>query len=386
MNENDEITKLWQIKWKTNLSRNIEEFSKVIDDDAVFEKYFGERYVEKLTNKSKELSRTIIKLGLIYTILMLSLFASQNISNSEFEVFGYGFKNLGNYKEFLLFLAAVISPISAILAAYQKYINSLVKECLKKLSPDENIRKFYSHRFIDEYFDSLINAKPSESSSWHGFSVFLIVAFGLLLLFLMFTLIASSFFIQIYVIYDVINKPSLSYYINLFVITFAITSISLSWLVSIIQFPIPEVDRSNVLKLSKIKDEDPEKYQEIMRKLASESAKKEARSLIVLYAIIYILSFSLIAMQWYPSSFDNLTYFLGKAIPGAFLVMFFANEILGFIFRQGRAWYFRNYPDGADKNMRVYGKIEKIFLLIKILVPLIMSSGYAFYTLMEKHA
>lgn len=40
--EHDGLTKLRQIKWRTNLSRRIDDFSKVISDDSVFEKYFGE--------------------------------------------------------------------------------------------------------------------------------------------------------------------------------------------------------------------------------------------------------------------------------------------------------------------------------------------------------
>jgi hypothetical protein len=377
----DDITELRQIKWKTNLSRNLEDFSNVISDDTVFEKYFGVEYVEKLTHKSKELSGTIIKLGLVYTILMLSLFASQNVNNSEFEVFGYGFKNLNNYKEFLLFLATVISPISAIFIAYQKYLNSLAKECLKKLSPDTNIRKFYSYRFIDEYFDGLLNAKPRESNSWHAFSVFIIISFGLVLLFLFFTLVISSFLIQIYVIYDVVTKPTLSYYMNLFVVTFAITSIAFSWLTSIIQLPMPEIDYSNYSKLSEIEEQDPEKYKEIMKKLAIESSKKEARSLIILYAIIYIVSFSVIAIQWYPSSLNNLYYFIGKAMPGAFFVMLLANTLLGYMHKKGLIWFFRSYPDESMDRLSIYGRMKNIFLLIKIAITVCMSVGYAFYSL-----
>ncbi|MDD2830120.1 MAG: hypothetical protein PHW18_11145 [Sulfuricurvum sp.] len=380
-NVDDEIFTLRQLKWKTNLSRNIEKFSEIINDEKVFNKYFGEQYVDKLTQKSKELLRNIIKLGLIYTVLMLSLFASQNISNSEFEVFGFGFKNLGNYKEFLLFLAAVISPISAILVAYQKYINALIKECIKKLIPDDNIRKFYTHIYIDEYSDGLINIDPIPSNSLHGFSVFMMVSFVLVLIFLFLTLLAGSFLIQINVIYDVATKPSSSHYINLFVIIFSITSILFSWIVSIIQLPMPEIDRSNYYKLSKIKDEDPEKYQDIMIKLGKESSKKEERSSLISHTIIYTITFSAIAIRWYPDSLINLSYFLEYAMPGAFIVIFSAYIILKYIRKQGLSWLFRKYPNSTDERLQIYSRMEKIFLLIKIVIPIFMSTAYAFYAL-----
>jgi hypothetical protein len=110
---NDEIKKLRQLKWKTHLSNQVEEFSEVICDDKVFDKYFGESYIEKLASKSREITKTVLKLGVVYTVLMLSLFAFHKTPESEFEIFGYGFKNIGAYKELLLFLAVSISPITA---------------------------------------------------------------------------------------------------------------------------------------------------------------------------------------------------------------------------------------------------------------------------------
>src|SRR4030065_309949 len=183
----EEIKKLREVRWKTHLSKRVQEFSEVISDDGVFEKYFGESYVDKLTSRAREITKLVFKLGVIYTALMLSLFASHNIGQSEFEVFGYGFKNLGTYKELLLLLAVSISPITAVLMGYQKYINALVTECLKKLAPDANVRKFYSYTFIDDYFDGLTSRNLGASTYWHG-SVRLITArFGLTLLFLLIT-------------------------------------------------------------------------------------------------------------------------------------------------------------------------------------------------------
>lgn len=380
-NEDIDITKLKQIKWKTNLSRNIDNFLEVISDEQVFKKYFSEVYVEKLVIKSKEIGRISIKLGIVYTLLMLSLFASQNITESEFEIFGYGFKNIGHYKEFLLFLAAAISPISAILVAYQKYINNLIKECIKKLVPNENIRKFYSHRYLDEYWDALIISKPISSNRLHKFSLFMMFLFGLLLFSLFFTLLAGSFLIQINVIYDVIINPASSYYINLFVVIFAISSILFSWIVSIIQLPMPEIDNSNYVKLIALEKENPEQYKENMKKLANESSRKEAFSLIILHSIVFTVTFSTIAIWMYPSILSEISLFLGKAMSGAFMVMFFSNQILGFIRKKGIHWFFYKYPNESDERLAVFIKVEKYFLLIKLLVPLTISIIYSLYVL-----
>lgn len=221
----EENLQLKKIKWKSNISRLQEEFSEIIEDDDIFEKYFGEEYLEKLVNKSKSIMQTVIKLGLVYTVLMLSLFATQYSSTSDFEIFGYGFRNLSQYKELFLFLATIVSPISAVLLAYRNYIDALIKECLYKLSPDVKMRKFYSQKFISDYLDPLIDIKAREYSYPHFFPKALLTVFIVVFFFLFLTLLAGSFFVQISVIYDVIVNPALSKYINLFVISFAIASI-----------------------------------------------------------------------------------------------------------------------------------------------------------------
>ncbi len=377
----EEITKLREIRWKTHLSQRVQEFTDVISDDEVFEKYFGKPYLEKLTSKSKDITRLLFKLSVIYTVLMLSLFASHNISESEFEVFGYGFKNLGSYKELLLFLAVSISPVTAVLYAYQKYINALATECLKKLAPEASIRKFFSYTFIDDYFDGLITRNIGSSTYWHGSVTLLTAVFALTLLFLLITLVAGSFFIQISVIYDVATKPAVSQYVNLFVLVYAITSILFSWLISIMQFPMPEIDLSNYSRLSKIEKNEPNRYKELMRKIAAESSKKEAISIIISSFVIYMLIFTASVFYWHPSSLDDLTFILGKGMLGAFIVLFFSNVLMGFIRKRVLVWFFRNYPEDDPNRLEVFGKVQKLLLLNRIIVPAAMSFGYAFYAL-----
>ena len=180
---NDELIKLRQIKWRTNISRLQDEFSELISDDNVFEKHFGERYVDILANRYRAITQTIIKLVVVYTIVMLSLFASQNSSESDFVFFGYGFKNLANHKELLLFIAAIILPLATVLSAYKNYIDALINGCLYKLTPDVKIRKFYSKKFLDQYLDSLINISVGPSSYQHFFSNFIELVFSLVAIF-----------------------------------------------------------------------------------------------------------------------------------------------------------------------------------------------------------
>lgn len=376
-----ELTKLRQVIWKSNLSRITEEFSIIISNDEVFEKYFGESYVERLAIKSRETTRTVLKLGVVYTIIMLSLFASQNNSESEFEIFGYGFKNLGNYKEFLLFLAASLAPISAVLMSYQQYINALMGECLRKLSPDAGVRKFYSYTFLDEYMDGLSIGKRGPLKHGHPLAFVLIFAFILTLIILIGTFVVTSFFIQIIVIYDVITKPASSQYINYFVVSFSIASMLFSWIVSILQLPMPEVDFSNYSKLDKIKNDNPEKYRTLLRTIARENSRKEAISLVILATCIYITSFTIISVYWFSMALDDLSFFLGKALPGAFIVLFLSYIIMVFLRKNMLRWFFSKYPEESQYRIVIFGRVQKFLLLSRFFVPSILSVTYAIYSL-----
>lgn len=382
MAESDsEIIRLRQIRWKSPLSRKIEEFSKLISDNEVFDKYFGESYTNELATKSKAITQLVLKLGLIYSILMLSLYASQNINGSEFEIFGYGFKNLGNYKELLLLLAAVISPISAVCSAYQKYLNALVSECLKKLSPDAKTRKYYSLKFLDEYFEWLPSRPTETSISWHSFTLLLMISLLIILTLLFFTLLAGSFFIQINVIYDIAINPSSSKYVNIFVLSVSISAILLSWLIAIVQLPMPEVDISNSLRLEEIKETDPIKYQAIMGRMVGESIKREAASILIISSLIYMSVFTFLSIFFFSEILNNLTVFLSKAMPGVFFVLFFLSEIIKFVRKQILNWFFKKYPDESLYRLKVFGNVTKILILIRVIFPLVLSLSYAFYSL-----
>lgn len=378
MNET-EITKFRQIRWKSPISRKIEDFSKLISDENVFNQYFGENYINELTVKSKTIAQLVFRLGLIYSLLMVSLYVAQNLNNSEFEFFGYGFKNLSEYKELLLLLAAITSPISAVYSAYQNYLNALINECIKKLSPDVLIRKYYSLRFVDLYFEWLPNRPMEKHVYWHGFTLFLLTSFVVVLMLLFFSLLAGSFFIQINVIYDIAVNPSSSKYFNAFVLLVSISAILFSWLVIIIQLPMPEVDNNNLFKLEEIKKDDPEKYQVLMGKMVDESSKKEAISTMVSSLLIYIVTFTSVCIFCFPESLSNLTSFLSKAMPGVFIVLFPSKVITAFVRKKILSAFFKRYPSESPRRLVVFGYVTKIIILNRLITPFILSLIYSFY-------
>lgn len=275
--DKESIKELTSVNWKTALSVHINKFKDTINQNDNFERFFGEKYIEKLSEKYKAFQKTTIKLGTVYLVLILLLFATQSSVNSEFEFLGFGFKNLEQNKELLLLLSAIIAIVNSILTAYCKYIRAIIKEGINKVtSNNDDIGKFYSIFFIDDYFSWLPAHPNQEGRTWHGFTLVIFSLFVIATLILIAIIYIGSILVQIIVIYDVATKPASHEYFNTFVVIFTIASICFSWLVTFMQFPLPEVDTSNYSKLTKIKEANPEQYKRILSDIASNNLKKKS--------------------------------------------------------------------------------------------------------------
>ncbi|MBL0920314.1 MAG: hypothetical protein IBJ14_16560 [Hydrogenophaga sp.] len=312
---------------------------------------------------------------------MLSLYTAQDANKIEFEIFGYGFKNLGHYKEFLLFLAALTSPISATISAYHRYLSELRAVALQKLYPDKNIREFYSHIYIHNLADPLIQQSRSPHVRPHGFTLTLAVFLGLFLLALAIAFIVASFILQIAVVYDVAINPASSKYINLFVVAFSLTAISLSWLIGILQLPLPEVDLSAYVKLSALRETNRAKYDETMARLALESAKRERiwsiGSSIAFFAAVY----GAIAVFVFPSSLQDLGSTIAKAMPGLVLAILAATALASRVKHALYRQYFRRYPRESDTTLRVFSRYSRLVFAARFTLPVFVSTLYALLVL-----
>jgi len=251
--KDEELDKLRPIQWRTQISQRVEEFSRVIADEEIFKKYYGESYAGKLASRSKELFSTMMKLFLVYALLMLPLFFFNDEQTPDFLFLGYGFKNFEPYKEFLLVLAASILPLNAALSAYQNYLNAIAAECIKKLYPDEDAREFYSLMYFDSGFGWIASLKNEKSKSWHGAVVILLVAFAAIGVALFSVIYAGSIFVQISVVVRILTSSEVDGFLRYLVPAYVGGSILFSWLIYVLQLPLPLKDFEYYSKLQEIK-------------------------------------------------------------------------------------------------------------------------------------
>jgi hypothetical protein len=372
--DSNEITALKRTVWRTAISSRVERFSALLNDPEV-QKYFGESFVTQLSAKIDRLFRTILVLGAIYGILIVSLFAAQDPNKSEFQILGYSFKNLAYFKEFLLFAAALLSPISSVVSAYHRYLAELRKVALKKIFPGSHALEFASHIYGDRYFDPLLKDREDPYLKPHGFTSLLVAAFGLVLAVVLVAFMASSFVLLIAVIRDVATHPSSSPFINHFIVGFSLSAIALSWLIGALQFPLPDVDHGGALKLIELRAKDPQKYQETVRRLGSDSARRERTWLIGSSLAIFVLTFSVIAI---PSIRTVLLWpVLFKFGPGMLFVVMVTTSTASRIKRRIYSYYFRKYPEGSDPGLRSFTRATKIITSSRLALALFASISYS---------
>ncbi|HEY9030122.1 MAG TPA: hypothetical protein VIM93_02070 [Kangiella sp.] len=380
--DKESIKELTSVNWKTALSVHIDKFKDTINQNDNFDRFFGEKYIEKLSEKYIAFQRTTIKLGAIYLVLILLLFATQSSVNSEFEFLGFGFKNLEQNKELLLLLSAIIAIVNSILNAYCKYIRAIIKEGINKVtSNNDDIGKFYSIFFIDDYFSWFPVHSNQEGRSWHGFTLVLLSIFVIATLILIAIIYIGSILVQIVVIYDVATKPASHEYFNTFVVIFTIASIFFSWLVTFMQLPLPEVDTSNYSKLTKIKEANPDQYKEILSNIANNNIKKEKRMLIFKSSILYIVTLVSLCLYKQPDILNDAYLFLRTSITGAILVLFVSTELCKLADNITWRLYFEKYPDESENRAKEINKRSKALKKLQLLVPILATVAYFYYAL-----
>lgn len=371
-----DVNALKRIVWRTAISGRLERFATLLNDPEA-QRYFDEAFVAKLSTKIERLFRLIFLLGAIYTILMLSLFAAQDPSKAEFQILGYSFKNLGYYKEFLLFAAALLSPLSSGISAYHRYLSELRKVALKKLFPNPEVLEFAAHIYTDGYADPLIKDSTAVHIKPHGFAVFLVAAFGIVFFAVLVALLASSFILQIAVIYDVANNPSSSPFINRFIVAFSLGAIALSWLIGLLQLPLPEVDLGVYAKLEELRESDKQKYEETMKRLAVDSAKREQTWAIGSAVAIFVFTYSGIAVLLPSQEHQVLWPLLFKSLPGIVFAIIVATSGASKIKSAIYSSYFRHFPKGTDPEFKAFSRATKIIGITRLGLTFIASMGYS---------
>lgn len=378
-NDSSEIKALRRIVWRTAIAGRLERFAAVLNDPNK-QRYFAESFIDRLSAKLDRLFRLQVVLAALYLVLMFSLYAAQDPRKTEFQILGYSFKNLGYYKELLLFAAALLTPSSSVVAAYHRYLGELRKLALQKLIPEKDVRDFSAHIYFDNFLDPLLSEQTVPHRKPHGATMILVAVFGMTLVTLVLAILAASFVLQITVIYDVATNPSSTPFINRFIVAFSLGAIALSWMIGALQLPLPEVDAEVSIRLGELQKQDPSKYQETMKRIAAESARRERTWFLATGVIVFVSIYTIVAALIPPAGTDLWKLFL-TSIPGLAIIVILSTTVSGGIKRSLYSSYFRRYPEGTDSELKKFTRTTRLIGACRIGLLTAASLGYSVFML-----
>ncbi|HCH5315253.1 TPA: hypothetical protein NKY78_000710 [Vibrio parahaemolyticus] len=376
----EKLNDFHEIIWRSNLSRQVDDFKSVLHEDDNSEKYFNHNFLEKMVEKSSKINQVFIKYSILYLFVIISLYATLNINGVDIEIGPLSLKNLDKYKEFLLFISSILLPVSVMALSYNNYIDSLIHECVEKIAPDKEVRDFYKHAWVDSLSEVMFKKVSSKEHVYeHGFSYFLTLSLLLLLILILVSFVLAGLFVHLAVIYDVAFNPVSSGYINKFVVFFSCISIAYSLLVIIIQLPLPEVDYKNLDIIKELEITNPDEYQKVINRIAIKNERKEVYYLIILTSLIYMLTYISSIFLLNDFSFPEISEILPKAITGSVVVLFLSAELFVLIKKVSLLKFAKLYPVKSDERTNAYIKLERAFSICKVLTPFVFTLIYVFF-------
>lgn len=222
--------------------------------------FFGDKYVEALKASAKQLEEWEIKLFVlqvgIYIFVVIGLF----VSDTSFSLFGISLKQSPGVKEILLAFSASLAVIIYSITQ-SKQLRLTVIEKITELKEDPALlafaklagpAPFHLNVYIARQFDRWI------LSTFLTKTIFILLS--LLSVLFVLSLVAISFSIWIYLLIDIMRKPTLGLWSYIALIHSAIAVfLCVMWFIRA-YLPLPFRDMEVLQELRRLEKSDPAEY------------------------------------------------------------------------------------------------------------------------------
>lgn len=223
---------------------------------------FNEEFYDKLNGKITRLEKQIVKIMFINFAIIGALYLDITNISTSFKFFGLDFANLSDVRELLVFVSISLMIFSAIIG----YSNSQAKEIKKVL---QNLR--FEDKSIKE-LDQMLNATilgdlggfyigTTKNLILRNTGVFIALLLTLPIL-ITYTLAAVvPIIINGFVIYEVIQNPSLPNPWNVIFVSWVCLSVIAYFFISVsTHIPLPYEDYSIYVELAELLEKDKDSY------------------------------------------------------------------------------------------------------------------------------
>lgn len=348
---------------------HLDEFNELMSSGEIDNDLFCNDYLDRVSDRIKSITDILRKLLLMNFVLFFLLYIIQLNPKMEFDFLGYSVKNLASIKDYLLLVFAISSIIASINSNYKSYLEGLIETVLNHKIKDERVRRFYKHSWINDYFGHL----PYHDKKDH-LPTFLTVFSIASLVFLAFVIIVMYvcivLVVELIIIYDVYKNPSSDYYTNKFIVFFSVISFITVFLITATEIPQPFRDANYYSELSKLKETNPNKHDEIISKIMRRNKNIEKTQITITMFVSY---FSIFYFHFKPDVLVTDSTFIAKLCIGII------NSFLIFVLTYGlcKEIIYNNFISKSLKNDNLIfssvDKRRKIIKIIQYVLPIFLS-------------
>ena len=133
--------------------------------------------------------------------------------------------------------------------------------------------------------------------------------------------------------------------------------------------------------LSELREKDPEKYQETMKRIHRESAKRDRLLAVAIAVITFVVAYAIVATFFYIPAQLNSALVFWRALPGAALSVFLATTAMKYVKRWVYRSYFIKFPDGTDNQLKQFTRATRFVSLCRATILVMCSFTYSFLAL-----
>ena len=357
------------VKWRTLLKCSIDRFKEDVCDDEQMLEHFDDTYLEKITAKYDRNMALTYKLSTVHYFLSFMLFLSLGKSNVEFEILWLSAVNIYENRAFVIITISFLTCLTGLLTIHTNYIKLFSSTLIERKYPAK-IARYIRYKYFDEYFDFM--SKAGANSSRHPISKSVVFLFAFVLIIILLAVLSLSVFMKIAIIVDLLQNPLKNTDVHLIAVSTIVISFLFQFSLLALQLPLPEFDLSSFEKLDKLKDEDEEQYNLVLRRLNEKRLKKENRTAMVISVTVFtlIVLFKLYDFESHMLVYEGLRYYL---IPIFLIVSTFISMRLVKLFNSLNGKYlFTNANSSSDVSPETCNNYKRNVILIAFGIPFLV--------------
>ena len=368
--EDEEFSSYEVTRWRELSTVTLEKFRDILQNDEIA-KSFDEDYVKCVADRWRDILKIQIKLEVTIFLIIIIMGAIDSGVVRQIGFFGITLSMEKSALSILLFLSSILIAFSSLASLMVDHYQAVIRSFVD-VRKDSQIREYYLLKYIWS-LSALIEgfAFENQKITPNRLVWVLVVLFVSLLILVAAIVTVLEWFIFVSSIFSVYQNSIFPAVINVPILVIAICAVLLRIAKFFLTLPLPHTDDSNVEKLQKIEQEDPERADRIRTNIAIASLRKERRNVIISQFSIVIFSFVFFYLVLYGTSLFSDYSILMSLAPVLLIFVVLVSPLLD-VYERRVILSTTNIKD-TDSKVKIYVRDKKRIFKVRLMTSFAFS-------------